>query len=252
MSTTFAPPTAPDDYDQAEREFADPALDADISTLSDDQRSRLWQYWIDRASGELTTALAFEFILDDLRAMRVPDELSAIAEHAISDEHRHVDWCLRWAQRIDATLPARASLGGTEPLTFDGATESENRLLRVVFAGCFSETVAVHVLRASHAHITVPSVRCLNHLHMKEELGHARLGWTLLAWSGITRENRELLRRNVPDLSRITKMVWQSTRRAPDARLHAFGFLSSEIVDAAVHEALSDVIMPGLAHLGVL
>jgi hypothetical protein len=245
-------PSAPVAYADVEREFASPDLADALARLSDAQRGQLWQYWIDRADGELTTALAFEFVLDDLRAMGAPNEIAALAEHAISDEHRHVDWCLRWARRVDDAPAAQASFHGTRPATFEGAMEAENRVLRVVFAGCFSETVAVHVLRASHARITIPSVRRLNHLHMKEEITHARVGWALLGWSGLSSADRDMVAARVPELTALVRDLWQGTRRVPDEALHAFGFLSSAIVNPAVEEALCDVVMPGLAELGVL
>lgn len=252
MSTSrVSASAAPDPYAIVEREFASSGLPEDIQSLSERQCERLRQYWVDRADGELTTALSFEFMLEDLKHLQAPTEICALAERAIADEHRHVDWCVRWAERIDPTQPVRAAFRGTRPAAFDGASEHDNRLLRIVFGGCFSETVAVHVLRTSHAHITIPSVRHLNHLHLKEEVGHARLGWAVLGWPGLEKRDRDMLRDHVPELEALTRAVWQSSRRAPDERLHEFGFLSSEIVDAAVDEALSEVILPGLAYLGI-
>src|SRR5262245_23046128 len=109
---------ASDGYHDVEREFASADLLDALALLSGAQRRELWQYWIDRADGELTTALAFEFVLDDLRAMSAPSELVEMAERAISDEHRHVDWCLRWARRVDDARAAQASFHGTRPGVF--------------------------------------------------------------------------------------------------------------------------------------
>lgn len=64
--------------------------------------------------------------------------------------------------------------------------------------------------------------------------------------------DRQMLGAHVPELTNLLRMIWQSTRRDADERLHAFGFLSSEIVDVAVEEALSEVILPGLVHLEVI
>lgn len=240
-----------DPYQRIERAFAAPDSRARLSELTDEQRQCLHAYWVDRAEGELTTALTFEFMLDDLRAENAPQELLQMASQALEDEHRHVDWCLRWARAVLAEAPAEPKLGGTRPLAFEGASSHDNRLLRTVFGCCFSETVAVHVLRASHAHITLESVRRLNLEHMKEEVPHARLGWALLGWSGVTERDRQMLSEHVPEMTRITRMVWQTTRRPADDALHALGYLSSLIIDAACEEALRDVVSPGLAHLGI-
>lgn len=58
---------------------------AELATrLSDDRREALRRFWLGRASGELTTALSFEYMLADLRALDVPSALTSLAEHAIA------------------------------------------------------------------------------------------------------------------------------------------------------------------------
>lgn len=54
------------------------------------------------------------------------------------------------------------------------------------------------------------------------------------------------------EMTRITRMVWQTTRREADDGLHALGDLSSDIIDAACEEAIRDVVIPGLRHVGVI
>lgn len=120
-----------------------------------------------------------------------------------------------------------------------------------MFGCCFSETLAVHVLRESHQVITLPSVRRLNHQHLKDEVQHARLGWALLGWPGLTARDRLMIRVYVPELTRLVRLVWQSEPRTPDDRLHELGLLSSTLIDRACDEALDNVILPGLEQLGV-
>jgi len=222
-----------------------------VEELSPAERALLRQYWVDRARGELTTALTFEFMQADLVEEGAPRELVTLAETAIADEHRHVDWCLRWANFIDSAEPAEPQLSGTRPLELDGASAHDNRLLRTVFGCCFSETVAVHVLERSHALITLPTVRKLNHEHLKEEVGHSRLGWALAGWPALTPRDRQMLASYIPEMTRLVRMVWQSTERVASPRLHALGYLSCDVIDPACDEALDGVILPGLAKLGI-
>jgi hypothetical protein len=243
--------SAPQAYAAVERDFTSITTRDAVEALSPEQRERLRGYWVDRASGELTTALTFQFMLKDLIAEGAPPQLLGLAKHAIADERRHVEWCLLWADMVDGSTPAQAELAGTEPLSFDGASEHDNRLLRTVFGCCFSETVATHVLLASHKLITLASVRRLNQQHLKEEVGHARLGWALLGWSGLGERDRGMIRSYVPEMTRITRMVWQTTRRDGDERLEQLGFLSSRIVDGACEDAIDTVVLPGLDHLGI-
>jgi hypothetical protein len=239
-------------FEEIELEFKAEATRAAIAELGESERELLRGYWVDRARGELTTALTFEFMLADLLEEAAPRELVTLAETAIADEHRHVDWCLRWANFIDDREPAVPELSGTRPVEFEGASAHDNRLLRTVFGCCFSETVAVHVLERSHALITLPSVRRLNHEHLKEEVGHARLGWALAGWPALSARDRDMLGRYVPEMARLVRMVWQSTERVAHSGLHELGYLSSPIIDPACDEALDGVIMPGLAKLGIV
>lgn len=241
----------PDAYASLEREIVSAETREAIAALDLAQRARLRDYWLDRARGELTTALTFEFMRDDLELEGVPDAIVALARQALADEHRHVDWCLRWAKLVDPEHAAEPELSGTRPLELDGASAHDNRLLRTIFGCCFSETVALHVLRRSHAAIRVPSVRRLNHEHQKEEVGHARLGWALATWPGLSPRDRQMIASYVPELTRLVRMVWQATPRPPDDALHALGYLSSAIIDPACDEALKEVIMPGLAHASI-
>lgn len=236
-------------FEEIEREFVHTTTRSAVDALSAEQRSVLHGYWVDRARGELTTALTFEFMLQDLEIEGAPSTLTVLARQALADEHLHVDWCLRWAKFIEPEQELIPELSGTRPLELDGASEHDNRLLRTVFGGCFSETVAVHVLRESHTKITVPAVRKLNQEHLREEVGHARLGWGLLGWPGLSRRDRDMIHAYVPEMTRLVRMVWQSTRRAPDPRLHELGYLSSEIVDRACDEAVEGVILPGIEEL---
>jgi hypothetical protein len=214
--------------------------------LPDERRSELRKFWIGRASGELTTALSFEYMLEDLKILGAPQTLVELATSAIADEHRHVDWCLRYADLLGDGDRAEAKFGGTRPLVFDGASEQDNRLLRTVFGCCFSETVAVHVLQTSHLEITLDSVRLLNQQHLAEEVRHSRLGWGLLAWSEIGPRDREMLAAFVPEMTRITREAWHATRREADPGLHELGYLSTPLVAKACDQAFAEVIYPGL------
>jgi hypothetical protein len=244
--------TSHSDYARVELEFASSDTNAALALLSSTQRDRLRDYWLDRADGELTTALSFEFMLSDLEQEAIPENILNLARAAIRDEHRHVDWCLRWAHLIDSSSREQAALGGTRPLSFAGASAHDDRLLRTVFGCCFSETVAVHVLLASHAHIELESVKRLNQQHLKEEVGHARLGWALLGWPGLTPRDREMIRAYAPEMTRLVRMLWQSAERTADPELHKLGYLSSPLVAGACEEAMDDVVIPGLERLGVL
>ena len=238
-------------YGEIESAFQAPATSAARDALSGGQREHLREFWLARAEGELTTALSFEFMLADLRALGAPDVLTELAERAVGDEHRHVDWCLRFAAFWGEEARALPRLSGTRPLTFDGASEHDNRILRTVFGGCFSETVACEVLLASQAELTLESVRRLNQQHIAEEVGHARLGWGLLGWSGLGARDRSMIAAFAPEMAALTRSLWCGPKRQLDPELQALGYLSLPMVEAACERALTGVTLPGLEQNGV-
>ena len=243
--------TADRAYLAIEAAFAAPETLAAIEPLSPEQRQNLQQFWLGRADGELTTALSFEFMLEDLRALGAPSVLTDLAERSIADEHRHVDWCLRFARLWGDGAPLQASLGGTRPLEFEGASAHDNRVLRTIFGGCFSETVATHVLLASQDELELESVQRLNRQHVAEEVGHARLGWGLLGWPELQARDRAMLAAFVPAMTELTRRAWYGPARAADAALEQLGYLSQPLVERACEAALRDVILPGLEQNGV-
>jgi hypothetical protein len=189
-------------------------------------------------------------MLDDLRQLQAPAVLQALAERAVGEEHRHVDWCLRFARVLGEGEDVRAELGGTRPLTFDGASDADNRVLRTVFGGCFSETVAVHVLRASQEVLGEGATSRLNRQHLAEEVDHARLGWGLLGWQGLGARALGLIAEYAPAMATLTRQLWLGPERPADHELEALGYLSQPLVERALEQAFDEVIWPGLEHHG--
>lgn len=238
-------------YQAVELAFAGSATAEAIAGLSNEQRAELHEFWISRATGELTTALSFEYMLSDLQQLGAPHTLTELAERAIAEEHGHADWCLRFARLCADGAPLQPALAGTRPLRFEGASPRDQLLLRTIFGGCFSETIAVHVLVASQAELGLESVQRLNRQHVAEEVRHSRLGWGLLAWASLDARDRAMVSVFVPEMSRLAWHVWCGGERRADAQLHALGYLSQPLVQKACQEAFDRVIYPGLERNGV-
>jgi hypothetical protein len=176
------------------------------------ERAALIVFWQRRADGECTTGKALEHVRDDLACWGAPSQLLAMADQAVTDERSHTLWCLQMSERVGGQHRAQACVLGERPLSFSGASDSENRLLRIVFSGCLSETIALHVLRQSQQDITCSALRQVNRQHMAEEVGHGQLGWAFLAWlrqAGIwDADKRRLLTRALPMLYELAENSW--------------------------------------------
>ena len=218
-----------------------------METLTAEQRACVGAYWWQRAQGELTSWVGFQHVLADLRAEHAVDSVLALAERAVGDELQHAQFCREWATRFGHPGGELAPRG-ERPIAFRGATEAENRLLRIVLC-CMNETVGCVVLRHVRPVLALPELRELNRRHMADELQHSRVGWGHLATIGD--EQRERLRAWVPALLRLLKSTWCEGSELAREELVPYGYFTRRLLTAAHDEAVSELILPGLNHLSL-
>jgi hypothetical protein len=165
--------------------------------LSEAERDLLGRYWWSRAEGEMGAWVAFRYLVEDLEALGSPSQIVAVARRSVEEERRHSLWGRDWAIRFgheDLGIPEPRS---TKRLTFHGASERENRILRVAFYA-FTETCGCTVLTDIRPRITQPELRKLNRQHLADEVQHARLCWAQLAI--LDGRDREINREWAPEL----------------------------------------------------
>lgn len=216
--------------------------------LSDEERRLIADYWWSRSEGELTSWVGFGHVLDDLRAEGSPKAVLELAERAVRDEHKHSMFCREWAIRFGHPGDTEIVPRSHEPLRFRGASAAENRVLRILMC-CFTETVGCFILRHVRRVVTDPELRLLNQRHLADELQHSRVGWGHLAI--LTPEARDVVRRWAPvALSVLPEACCEGPELARED-LVPFGYFTPRLLRAAHDEALAEVILPGLAHLGL-
>ncbi|HEY3501072.1 MAG TPA: hypothetical protein VGK73_40540 [Polyangiaceae bacterium] len=211
------------------------------------QRALVADYWFSRAEGEMTSYIGFQHVLADLRAENTPQAILALAERAVEDEHRHALFCRDWAVRFGhpggEVVPR-----STEPIRFRGATERENRLLRILLC-CFTETTGCFVLRHVRRVMVDPELRRNNQRHLADELQHSRVGWGHL--STLSPRDRALLRAWTPAVLSLLPEACCEGPEEEREELVPYGYFTPRLLRAALDEALADVIQPGLLHLGL-
>jgi hypothetical protein len=219
-----------------------------MADLNAEQRACLAAYWWRRAEGEMTSWVGFRHVLADLSAEGAGAELLALAERAVADEHQHALWCRDWARRFGHESVSDPEPRSTTPITFRGAMPEENRLLRITLC-CFTETVGCFILQHVRRVVTEPELLRLNRRHMADELRHSRVGWSHLGTLGA--EQRAFLGAWIPALLEVLPVACCEGPEEPREELVPFGYFTPRLLRAAYHEALSEVIQPGLAHVGV-
>jgi hypothetical protein len=220
-----------------------------VNTLDAEQRTRVAAYWWQRAEGEITSWVGFQHVLADLHAEGSPPAVIALAERAVEDERRHALFCRDWAARFGRAVPDIPTPRSTEPVTFRGATADENRLLRIALC-CLTETVGCFILRQVRPKLEDPELRQLNRRHLADELQHSRVGWAHLA--SMSEQKKAILRRWFPALLKITQQSCCTGPEQDFEELVPFGYFTPRLLQAAYDQALSEVILPGLEHLGLM
>jgi hypothetical protein len=218
-----------------------------MNGLEQEQRELLAAYWWRRTEGEHTSWVGFQHVVADLRAEGSPESVVALAERAVEDEYHHTQRCRAWAIRFGhpgGEITAR----GEKPIAFRGATEVQNRLLRITLCG-LSETIGCLVLRHARPLIEDPDLREFNRHNMADEVQHSRVGWGHLATT--SRAQRDFLRPWVPALLRILRGSWCESGELEREDLIPFGYFSGRLLRAAYNEAVESVIWPGMAHLDI-
>ena len=220
-----------------------------MDSLDGEQRARVAAYWWQRAEGEITSWVGFQHVLADLRAEGSPEPVIELAERAVEDEYKHALFCRDWAAHFGHEVAEMPSPRSTEPITFRGASEADNRLLRIALC-CLTETVGCFILRHVRPTLKDKDLRELNRLHMADELQHSRVGWAHLA--SMSAEKKATLRRWLPALLKISERSCCTGPEQDFEELVPFGYFTPRLLRAAYDQALAEVILPGLEHLGLM
>lgn len=214
--------------------------------LDAEQCSTLAAYWWRRAEGEMTSWVGFGHVLEDLRAEGSPAGVLDLAERAVGDEHKHALFCRDWARRFGHSGSEDPKPRSTDVVSFRGASERENRLLRILLC-CFTETVGCFILREVREVVTEPELRKLNQRHLADELQHSRVGWGHL--STLATGDRAWLRPWTPKLLALLPIACCDGPELDREELVPFGYFTPRLLRAGHDQALREVILPGLQHL---
>jgi hypothetical protein len=216
--------------------------------LSEDERRLVASYWWQRAAGEMTSWVGWRHVLDDLRAEGSPEPVLGLAERAVADEYRHALWCRDWAEHF-GHAGGEVRPRGERRLEFRGRADAENRILRIALC-CFTETVGCFTLQRVRDVVRVGDLRKLNQRHLADELVHSRAGWAHL--STLSGDSRDFLRSAVPELLELLPRACCDGPELDREDLVPFGYFTPHLLRAAHDAAVTEVIRPGLLHLGLL
>ncbi len=155
----------------------DPGVDA----LAPDDRALVARIWTERSAAEQRAAVIFTMIARDLLVDGAIPEVLELATRAVHDELRHVEICRQVASRYaGAPVPWPAPEPASEP-AFRDAPPDLTRALHVVLDTCIAESVGATFLQVCRADAEGPLVRAALQQLLRDDIGHARIGWAHLA-----------------------------------------------------------------------
>jgi hypothetical protein len=229
-----------------------PAHDPSVDALPDALRAAIAQHWTRRVKSELQVSRSFHALLPRLRALGADRTVLSLMERAAHQEVQHAELCLHLA-RVYAGAPVAMPSVPFQMPAFGFDDERLEVALHVAGLCCVNETLATAYLEHCLAIATAPIAVAANRAHLREEVDHARLGWAHLASPALTPALRAQLAECVPRLLAANVPLWER----PDAFLPAEGVPAHGLPSHAAccrvaQAALTDLVLPGFRHVGVL
>ena len=222
---------------------------ADLGVSARRVLSGVWAY---RAGAEEQAARRFTRLAHELRAVGAIEEVVALADRAIEDERRHVILCRAMADRYgDAPVPEAAQDGGAiGPASY---ALDDRVLYEVVAFCCITETLNTSLMKVAYERARVAEVREALRAILRDEVGHARLGWTHLA-AERARGRGGFIAEKLPAMvaGAVREELFSPAEPHADAgALERHGELSERDRLAILEHTARDVLVPGFEALGI-
>jgi hypothetical protein len=211
----------------------------------------LWRF---RAGVELEAAARFRGIARRLAALDADPEVVALARRACDDEIRHHHLCAELAQSFGARdIPC--AVGDVPPVTMGRACPRQQLLAEVVAMSCVTESLSTALLIEMRRAATESHVRQVVHEVLRDEVDHARLGWTHLAAESARGTPVAWLGARLPDMLAATvheEIFAETSAQTPAARaLEGLGGLCRRTRCDLFVGTMEGVVFRGLERFGV-
>lgn len=225
---------------------------AAIEELPDELREGLAGHWRRRARSEQRIGQGFAAIAPRLRALGVDAALFRLCERAAAEEAEHAGLCRQLVGLYAGVDEPVAELEQIEVPWFGTDDERLELALLIVGTCCINETLATAYIAACLEASRVACATEANRLHLREEIGHGRLGWALLAsaWTGPALRSR--LAPCLPGMLAANVPLWlRPDPCLPAAGVPGFGQPTHAEVCATIDRAVQEVVLPGFSHVGM-
>ncbi len=228
-----------------------PVRDASIERLSAAERAELAQIWQKRAASELSVGAEFALLARGLFEEPATPEVRALLARAVEDEAKHSEICREVAARYAGSPVELPVAEHRELLVFGDAGPRVSLLLELVLISCLSEGVATFWLREALSSARAPLARAATRALLADDVDHARIGWAHLSSSAVSVSDKVHVAGALPTLLRITHASWCGIAERTEPFFAEHGCPGRSVGRRAFFAAVKEVILPGMAHVGV-
>lgn len=227
-----------------------PEADDEVRDAPRALRDELACLWLSQAATEARVARSFSLVAESLRALDADPGLVAFADRAVDDEHRHHALCRAMAERwFGGPVAPAPELPFAPPSHPAAPSDRARRALWIVGQCTFNETFAGAYLALCSERAEHPLARAALRELLSDEIDHARVGWAFLHTCDAA--TRAVVQDWLLPLAVCNLREWRAVRLAEDERLARHGIPPAGEVELALDRALSELIVPGLAHVGL-
>ncbi|MBA3394211.1 MAG: hypothetical protein H0T89_16305 [Deltaproteobacteria bacterium] len=223
--------------------------------ITDVDREAAIAEWRGRMVNEHVSARVFAQLIPQLMRAGLPADVQANVADMVAQELRHGRLCAGVVEALGGAaviaLPELADV----PAHGD-ATPVEAVLRNVLAISCLEETVAVALLETGRQLSEPAPIRAVVTEILRDEIGHAKLGWQLARalLPGVERRTRERLSEYlVPAFRQLVERHWVPDELPLVGRraVPAIGVDDAREASRLVLDVIGQVIVPGLEAYGL-
>jgi hypothetical protein len=226
--------------------------DPELARLPADVRRRVGEIWKERARSELGAGSGFAQVVVSLYSLGAKPEVLALATRAAHEEVEHARMChelaeLYLGEAIEMPRPKKVGMPAHA-----GATDMLRATLHVIGLSCINETIAAEFVARCLDASEADAVRQASSKHLRDEIGHARVGWAHLASGVLDAADRRAVAAWLPKLVRANARAWhERIATLPEEGVRGHGYPPAAELHAGVRHAFEAVIVPGFAEVRI-
>lgn len=222
----------------------------ELAELAPALREHLARIWLSQAATEARVAGSFTIVHRALLDLGADRGIVATAQRAIDDEHRHTGLCRDVAARyFGAPVIAPPVLELVPPRHELAPSVEARQALWVVGQCAFNETFASAYLSLCHERAETKLARAALRELLSDEIDHARIGWAYL--DSMPSHLAAVVQDWLVPLAESNLREWRKVRLVEDESLAKHGIPPAPAVEEALLSAVTDLIVPGMAHVGL-